>query len=153
MVVPQRWFNGYQGEHNETLAPLQVRRGDLLVHFAGVGDKNERMGYWLDRAEQHLPDWEVEVQHTSYPYEVRDFWNMQRAARAGNAADMLNLRTKAGDLLSQTDMQMNQYRDRLNDESIAQILGNADALKHTLEVELPEMAEIEAGIQNLQTVS
>ena len=77
--TPQRWFNAYQGEHNETLAPFQVRRGDFLVHFAGVIERNERMGYWLDRVEQHLPDWELEVQHTSYPVEVKEFWSEQRA--------------------------------------------------------------------------
>lgn len=26
--APQRWFNAYQGEHNETLAPFQIRRGE-----------------------------------------------------------------------------------------------------------------------------
>ncbi|KAF2837905.1 glycosyltransferase family 34 protein, partial [Patellaria atrata CBS 101060] len=72
--TPQRWFNGYQGEHNETLQPHQVRRGDFLVHFAGVGHRQERMQYWLERAEMHKPDWELEVQHTSYPEETRDFW-------------------------------------------------------------------------------
>ncbi|KAF2157294.1 glycosyltransferase family 34 protein, partial [Myriangium duriaei CBS 260.36] len=74
MQAPQRWFNAYQGEHNETLAPFQVRRGDFLVHFAGVGDRDRRMAYWLDRVDQHLPDWEIEVHHTSYPSEAREFW-------------------------------------------------------------------------------
>ncbi|OCK82150.1 glycosyltransferase family 34 protein, partial [Lepidopterella palustris CBS 459.81] len=72
--APQRWFNAYQGEVNETLAPFQVRRGDLLVHFAGVGDRDERMRYWLSRAEKHAPDWEVDFRHTSYPEETADFW-------------------------------------------------------------------------------
>ncbi|CAD0112680.1 unnamed protein product [Aureobasidium uvarum] len=75
--APQRWFNAYQGEHNETLAPYQVRRGDFLVHFAGVINRDERILFWLERAEQHLPDWEMEVQHTSYPAEVKDFWNQK----------------------------------------------------------------------------
>ena len=38
--TPQRWFNAYQGEHNETLETFQVRTGDLLVHFAGVGNQD-----------------------------------------------------------------------------------------------------------------
>ncbi|EMC91082.1 glycosyltransferase family 34 protein, partial [Baudoinia panamericana UAMH 10762] len=72
--APQRWFNAYQGEHNETLAPFQIRRGDLLVHFAGVPGRESRMQYWLERAEQHLDDWEIAVKSTSYPQEARDFW-------------------------------------------------------------------------------
>lgn len=73
VYAPQRWFNGYQGEHNETLAPHQVRRGDFLVHFAGIGNREERMRYWLERAEMHDPSWEVDVKHTTYPMEVKDF--------------------------------------------------------------------------------
>ncbi|KAF2767441.1 hypothetical protein EJ03DRAFT_315872, partial [Teratosphaeria nubilosa] len=72
--APQRWFNAYQGEHNETLAPFQIRRGDLLVHFAGVPEREKRMGIWLDRAEQHLEDWEVPLKSTSYLGEAREFW-------------------------------------------------------------------------------
>ncbi|KAF2212554.1 glycosyltransferase family 34 protein, partial [Cercospora zeae-maydis SCOH1-5] len=72
--APQRWFNAYQGEHNETLAPFQLRRGDFLVHFAGVPNREERMIHWLNRAEQHLDDWEVPLKSTSYPQEARDFW-------------------------------------------------------------------------------
>ncbi|KAK1074912.1 hypothetical protein LTR74_000756 [Friedmanniomyces endolithicus] len=99
VAAPQRWFNAYQGEHNETLAPFQVRRGDLLVHLAGVPDREKRMGYWLDRAEQHLDDWEIPFKSTSYPQEARDFWNEQRRSKT----ELLSgIRVKATTLLTKT---------------------------------------------------
>jgi hypothetical protein len=119
--APQRWFNAYQGEHNETLAPFQIRRGDLLVHFAGVPAREERMQYWLQRAEQHLDDWEVPVKSTSYPQEARDFWNEERDRRRQRMDKVVETRKKAQDMLSQTDQRMNDFGDRLDDEHKAKI--------------------------------
>ncbi|TKA58768.1 hypothetical protein B0A49_12021 [Cryomyces minteri] len=113
--APQRWFNAYQGEHNETLAPFQVRRGDFLVHFAGVGDRNERMTYWLERAEQHLPDWEIETQHTSYPSEVREFWGEQGGIRASLQYKLDAARAEAYEILDQTKGRMKDYGELLTD--------------------------------------
>jgi hypothetical protein len=113
--TPQRWFNAYQGEHNETLAPFQIRRGDLLVHFAGVPNREERMGYWLDRAEQHLDDWEVPVKSTSYLQERKDFWDELRRDRQSKKERMAEARLKATRLLSAVGAQMVEYGDRLAD--------------------------------------
>jgi hypothetical protein len=113
--APQRWFNAYQGEHNETLAPFQIRRGDLLVHFAGVGNREERMGYWLDRAEQHLDDWEVPVKSTSYPQERKDFWDELRKGRQGRKEQMAEVRLKATQLLNSVGIQLSEYGDRLSE--------------------------------------
>ena len=113
--APQRWFNAYQGEHNETLAPFQIRRGDLLVHFAGVPNREERMGYWLDRAEQHLDDWEVPVKSTSYPQERKDFWDELRRGRQGKKEQMAEARLKATKLLSTINTQLEEYADRLSE--------------------------------------
>jgi hypothetical protein len=113
--APQRWFNAYQGEHNETLAPYQIRRGDLLVHFPGVPNREERMGYWLDRAEQHLDDWEVPVKSTSYLQERKDFWDELRRNRQSKKERMAEARLKATRLLSAVGAQMGEYGDRLAD--------------------------------------
>jgi hypothetical protein len=119
--APQRWFNAYQGEHNETLAPFQIRRGDLLVHFAGVGNREERMGYWLDRAEQHLDDWEVPVKSTSYPQERKDFWDELRRSRQGKKEQMAEVRLKATQLIQTVGVQLSDYGDRLSETEKAAI--------------------------------
>ncbi|THW93325.1 hypothetical protein D6D18_06162 [Aureobasidium pullulans] len=131
--APQRWFNAYQGEHNETLAPYQVRRGDFLVHFAGVINRDERILFWLDRAEQHLPDWEMEVQHTSYPAEVKDFWNQKAGERAAKQGEVAEARRKANELLTQTDSRMSEYQDRLVQSDATFIHDREAALRKVLE--------------------
>lgn len=133
--APQRWFNAYQGEHNETLAPYQVRRGDFLVHFAGVINRDERIMFWLERAEQHLPDWEMEVQHTSYPAEIKDFWAQKASERSAKQAEKAEARLKAGELLSQTDSRMSEYQDRLVQSDAASIRDREAALRKVLEKE------------------
>ncbi|KAK0947554.1 hypothetical protein LTR29_001162 [Friedmanniomyces endolithicus] len=120
VAAPQRWFNAYQGEHNETLAPFQVRRGDLLVHLAGVPDREKRMGYWLDRAEQHLDDWEIPFKSTSYPQEAKDFWNEQRRSKS----ELLSgTRLKATTLLTKTGERLDLYGARLTNKQRGAISG------------------------------
>ncbi|KAK3053055.1 hypothetical protein LTR09_005681 [Extremus antarcticus] len=133
--APQRWFNAYQGEHNETLQPFQVRRGDLLVHFAGVGDREARMHYWLQRAEQHLDDWEVPVKSTSYPQEARDFWHEQGELRKHKADKLVETRNRVAEMLTLTDQRMNDYGDRLNDEQKKGVESARGALQGVLENE------------------
>lgn len=90
--VPQRWFNAYQGEIEETIAPFQTRPGDLLVHFAGVGPREERMEWWLERAEQHLPEWEVDFQHTTVKADVQNFFSAELEKRKARKAEVVALR-------------------------------------------------------------
>ena len=151
--APQRWFNAYQGEHNETLQPFQVRRGDFLVHFAGVGDRNERMSYWLERAEAHLPEWEMEIQHTTYPAEVRDFWQQQRQLRSSRAQNLVATITRANDLLLQTDSHMSEYKDRLQDDAVKKILEQQKKLRETLGKDGVVPTQIEDGMKQLTEVS
>lgn len=130
--APQRWFNAYQGEHNETLAPFQIRRGDLLVHFAGVPNREERMGYWLDRAEQHLDDWEVPVKSTSYPQERKDFWDELRRERQGKKDEMAEARLKATQVLSKIGAQLGEFGDRLSDAEKEAINKQRDSMNRVL---------------------
>lgn len=152
--APQRWFNAYQGEHNETLAPYQVRRGDFLVHFAGVINRDERILFWLERAEQHLPDWEMEVQHTSYPAEVKDFWNQKAGQRAAKQAEVAEARRKANELLTQTESRMAEYSDRLVQADATSINDGESALRRVLDKGDPvELASLESSIGVLEQVS
>ncbi|KAH0264677.1 glycosyltransferase family 34 protein, partial [Aureobasidium melanogenum] len=149
--APQRWFNAYQGEHNETLAPYQVRRGDFLVHFAGVINRDERIPFWLDRVEQHLPDWEMEVQHTSYPAEVKDFWNQKASERAAKQAELAEARRKANELLVQTEARMSEYQERLVQSDTTFIHNRVAALRKVLEQgDSLELASVESEIELLE---
>lgn len=91
MHMPQRWFNayaGYRGEKTDLFAdPLapqtkvranSIKEGDLLVHHAGHKSlRAQRMAPWMDVAEQHLPQWELDLNETTYEQEIRDFWNKE----------------------------------------------------------------------------
>ena len=153
--APQRWFNAYQGEHNETLAPYQIRRGDLLVHFAGVPDRERRMGYWLDRAEQHLDDWEIPVRSTSYPQEAKDFWIDQAGARQNQKSSLAELRLKVTDMLTKTDQQLNDYGDRVSDGEKESINSQREQLKNYVDAQdwQAHIPKLEEAIQKLSEVS
>jgi hypothetical protein len=153
--APQRWFNAYQGEHNETLAPFQIRRGDLLVHFAGVPGREDRMGYWLDRAEQHLDDWEIPVKSTSYPQEARDFWSQQRAERKAKEEHLAEVRAMATRLLTETDRRLESHAVRLTAEQTESIQSAREALKKIIDDERwqERLREVEETLTSLKEVS
>ncbi|KAK4233151.1 galactosyl transferase GMA12/MNN10 family-domain-containing protein [Achaetomium macrosporum] len=82
--VPQWWFNAYpRGKDKENFAPLKddidaegyhARRGDFLVHFAGVGGRDKAMSPWLDIAETAVSGWAAESKERDLDTEIRDFW-------------------------------------------------------------------------------
>lgn len=88
MHVPQRWFNAYAGNRGETNGlfadPMEpqsivklnsIKEGDLLVHHAGHKSlRAQRMSPWMDVAERHLPQWELNLNETTYVQEIEDFW-------------------------------------------------------------------------------
>lgn len=149
--APQRWFNAYQGEHNETLQAFQVRRGDLLVHFAGIPEREKVMHYWLQRAEQHLDDWEVPVKSTSYPQEARDFWNEEREKRKRKQQKIEEIQLRASELVTQIDHRMIDYGDRLRDEDRKKIVEANEKLRKLKEDETDkeDVDKLEEAIKDL----
>lgn len=152
VYCPQRWFNAYQsGFLNETIEANQVRRGDLVVHFAGVGNKLERMNYWSDIAEKHLPDWEVEIVHTSYPEEIEDFWSQKRGRDAVEKQELERARLSANILIGEAERNMTLYREFLTMDDQVRI---NDSLKRMREqVEKQNKVLIWGANQNLKEVT
>lgn len=122
--APQRWFNAYQGEINETIAPFQTRPGDLLVHFAGVPDRDERMNWWLRRVELHLPEWEIEFAHTSYKTETREFWGQLERNKVGEKLEAKRLRAEMEDRRRLIEMARERYGGDL-EEGVKEKIGKA----------------------------
>lgn len=152
VYCPQRWFNAYQsGFLNESIEANQVRRGDLVVHFAGVGNKIERMNYWCDIAEKHLPDWEVEIPHTSYTEEIEEFWSQKRGKDVLEKHELQNARLSAEILIDETERNMTLYREYLTTDEQIRI---DDGLKKVREqVEKQNKVLIRGAIQDLREVS
>ncbi|OJJ50849.1 hypothetical protein ASPZODRAFT_137982 [Penicilliopsis zonata CBS 506.65] len=83
--VPLRWFNAYRGKPDGGMSEihpeeLQIHRGDFLVHFAGTmgAERNDTMTEFTNVARHHLPSWEVALEETNYPAEVREYWARMR---------------------------------------------------------------------------
>ncbi|KAG5991517.1 hypothetical protein E4U43_004008 [Claviceps pusilla] len=76
--VPQRWFNAYATEDIKP-GPSWVHPGDLLVHFAGVGDRPTQMNKWADKSEKLSYKWNTPLTQTTYPEEIDRFWNRTKS--------------------------------------------------------------------------
>jgi vacuolar-type H+-ATPase subunit H len=109
----------------------------------------------LERAEQHLDDWEVPVKSTSYIQEARDFWNQQRELRKHRNTQVAEARDKAEKLLSLTDTDLNDYGDRLEDDQRKKIGSQRDELKTVIDQEASEndLEKIQEGMNKLLDIS
>ena len=155
VVVPQRWFNAYQGENNETLAPFQVRRGDFLVHFAGVPNRDERMGYWLDRTENNAPEWAMETDHTSFPGEIRDFWDGMANEKEAERAALDKANEEAQSLVNEVDNNLRLYSKQISEDEVAKISTGKSYLLDLLAKDKTRsgLESLEDAIAEVKTVS
>jgi len=77
--VPQYWFNAYPTsiEANErTPRAHEFRPGVLQIHFAGNkdGKRPERMGTWMDIAEQEIPAYNADLEDSGMLEDIGAFW-------------------------------------------------------------------------------
>jgi hypothetical protein len=73
---PRQWFNTYEFDHG-----YEGKKGNMLVHFPGLGDRWNHMSRWLDTIEQNPEEWEVELSNTTYQAEIDQFWSALREGK------------------------------------------------------------------------
>lgn len=81
LYVPPRWFNSYPRCEDEVWTKYQVERGDMMLHFAGVGDRPSMMRAFYERVKEERGKWEVPLSETTLPQEVEGFWRNVRMQR------------------------------------------------------------------------
>ncbi|KAL0929913.1 uncharacterized protein CTRU02_215122 [Colletotrichum truncatum] len=82
-VVPQHWFNTYPGsnattflsrENEKGLSDYQARRGDFLIHFAGIPGKDKSIDDWVDML-SGMPDvWNADKVQRNVTADIEAFW-------------------------------------------------------------------------------
>jgi hypothetical protein len=89
--VSQRWFNPYPTEETDVdkIEDNRAHPGDLLVHFAGIGERAKAMRRYLRIADQHLPEWEVSLANSTLRQETEGFWNWTKADRQQKEAERI----------------------------------------------------------------
>lgn len=83
VYVPPRWFNAYPSGGDEEFS-YTVRRGDMALHFAGVGEKENAMQEWMSALEVNRTTWEIPLVETNLTKEVEWFWEGVRIRPNGN---------------------------------------------------------------------
>ncbi|RAR06778.1 glycosyltransferase family 34 protein [Stemphylium lycopersici] len=81
--VPQHWFNGYpdgnaqtfeQREDVKGLHERHVRRGDYLVHFAGLGKRDKAIKEWTTMLNESGDVWKERKVQRDTSQEIETFW-------------------------------------------------------------------------------
>ena len=153
LLLPQRWFNAYQAElHDDETRSFHLRRGDLLVHFPGVPKRDERMKHFLDRAERHMPEWEVDIISTSYPTEIKEFWDEQYELLQKLKAEARRTAEKAEDMLRSTANHLAFHRGKLSDEDIEKIESSMKDLRKTLDEKGEDKEALATALEKMTAV-
>ena len=75
---PRLWNNGFSaGAEGE----LEVKTGDLLIHFPGVAQKFPEMGHWLDIVENEPEKVRIPLANMTLHEDIKDFWATLRTAK------------------------------------------------------------------------
>ena len=131
-ILPQRWINAYQDEHDGSRTlPFQILPGDFLVHFPGVPGRDARMRFYLDIAERHWPKWEVDLDSTSYPKEINEYWIEKQGMLAKERTLAQEAAKEAREYLKKCQDELKEYQARLENgeheaiEKSIKVLGDA----------------------------
>lgn len=81
VFVPPRWFNAYPRDEDETRTKYHVQRGDMMLHFAGVGDRPKMIRAFHDHVVAEREKWEIPAAETLLPEKTADFWMNVRMQR------------------------------------------------------------------------
>ena len=153
-TLPQRWFNSYQTDLDGSRSlPFQFVPGDLLVHFAGVPDRDERMKYYLERAEHHSPAWEIPLESTNLLDDIRGFWAEQHNALAEARSKLHEMKAQARETFDKTSQQLETQRSKLDQEGVVHIERDMQLLKECLEEDRDDLEDVRSAHESLQNVS
>ncbi len=153
LQLPQRWFNAIWGELNDdSTRSFQVRRGDLLVHFPGHPQRDEIMRKFLDRAERHMSEWELDLESTSYPNEMKEFWLEQHEVLETQRAEAQKAVKEAEELLGKVDSQMAAHHNDLDSEDAEKIDERVKRLKLALHDHIDDKEVVQEASDRLQDV-
>ena len=81
IFVPPRWFNAYPRDEDESRTKYHVQQGDMILHFAGIGDRPKMIRAFYDHVAGEREKWEIPVAKTLLPEETADFWMNVRMQR------------------------------------------------------------------------
>ncbi|KAH7128068.1 galactosyl transferase GMA12/MNN10 family-domain-containing protein [Dactylonectria estremocensis] len=82
--VPQVWFNAYPGDSpaefedrddEEGLEDQNARRGDFLLHFAGLADKEKSINEWADMLDRQKNPWQPERILRNSTKSIQKIWS------------------------------------------------------------------------------
>lgn len=72
---PPQWFNAYPSDGGEADVHFDHAPGQLLVHFAGIGDKSKAIEEWVKKLEDDREKWEMPLARTNYEQQIAEFWD------------------------------------------------------------------------------
>lgn len=153
-ILPQRWINAYQAERDWSRKHrFQVLPGDLLVHFPGVPQRDERMRFYLDMAERHWPKWEMDLDSTTYPTEIKEYWIEQQGILAKGRTLAQQTASEVREFYRKCQNELTEYRDRLDSAELEAIEKDMKAMGDALEDDRDNRDIVKEATDRLQRVS
>ncbi|PHH79096.1 hypothetical protein CDD82_2613 [Ophiocordyceps australis] len=120
--LPQRWFNAYTTGIENMPAESEVQAGDLLVHFAGVGNRESLVTHWCDLSEKREPKWTTQPSENGLVEQLRSFWESYKTELVQNKEKWVQDKT-----------QLQEKIAKAHDALDASAAANSEALRKALQ--------------------
>lgn len=152
-ILPQRWINAYQDERDGSRTlPFQILPGDYLVHFPGVPERDARMRFYLDIAERHWPKWEIDLESTTYPKEINEYWIEEQGKLTKERTLAQEAAREAREYLKKCQDELKQYKARLEDGQRETIEKSLKVMGDALEDDRDDIEAVQDAQERLNKV-
>ncbi|KAJ5496295.1 hypothetical protein N7463_008282 [Penicillium fimorum] len=103
--------------YERALQSHEGERGDLLVHFPGLGEHRwSHMAKWLNIVETTPREWNLPLEETGYLNKTTTYWSQIRSAK--ESIKSAEKKLKSGEVVSgNTNETVNALRNTLREKS------------------------------------
>ena len=94
-----------------------------MVHFAGVGGREEHLAEWCELSEQKNATWNKKLSETQYPSEIHEFWEEVKKKKANIGQRMSDAKRRLKDICDVAKKFSKEKKTKMKAEDLKTLQG------------------------------
>ncbi|KAA6415336.1 MAG: hypothetical protein FRX48_00051 [Lasallia pustulata] len=111
------------------------------------------MIFYLEKAERHLPEWELDLVRTSYPTDIKDFWAEQQLALEAQRSELRRVVAEAENTTKSTEAFLQTFRGELAKPEAERIDVQLQTMKQVLSETSDDLDAVQSAQEHLHKLS
>ena len=110
------------------------------------------MRFYLEKAERHLPEWELDLVRTSYPTDVEEFWAKEQVALEAQRSELRKVVEEAENTTKTTEEYLWSFRGELGKPEAERIDVQLQTMKQVLSEHSDDLDAVQSTVEYLHKV-